>query len=158
AVASTPIHQRGGVIDKFMGTEIMALFNTQLNPHEDHAWAAVQAAIEMVTAFRQLYASQGEPPGSAYYRIGIHSGIATMGNVGSLSRREFTAIGDTVNLSHRLVDMAGAGEILVSQDIFQPCSEHLKRLAERVQVLDRGEITIRGRRQAVRIYQLQARN
>ncbi len=155
AISSTPIHNYGGIIDKFMGTEVMALFNTQLNPSERHAWDAVQAVLDMVDGFMNLYAEQGEPEGAAYYRIGIHSGIATLGNVGSINRREFTAIGDTVNLAHRLVDMAKRGEILISEDTYNACSECLKDPANRVAFVDRGDTTIRGRSQPVRIYQVQ---
>lgn len=118
AVCSDPIHRYGGVIDKYMGTEVMALFNSQLNPIENHPWQAIQAVLDMADAFEAFYAEQGEPAGTVYYRMGIHSGIATMGNVGSLIRREFTAIGFAVNTAHRLVDLAQRGEILISQDVY----------------------------------------
>ncbi len=154
AASSTPIHRYGGVIDKYMGTEVMALFNTQLNPSETHAWDAVRAALDMVDDFLTLYAEQGEAPGDVYYRIGIHSGIATMGNVGSKSRREFTAIGDTVNLAHRLLDLAKCGEVLVSEHLYDTCAPHLTDRGNRITVADRGQIEIRGRKQPVRIYQL----
>jgi len=61
-----------------MGNEIMGLFNTQLNPSEDHAWLAVQAALEMVEDYRVLAQELGEQP-IPYYRIGIHTGVATLG-------------------------------------------------------------------------------
>jgi adenylate cyclase len=153
-ISSTPIHHYEGVIDKFMGTEVMALFNTQLNPSEEHAWQAIQAALDMADGFQKFHDQQGEAGEQVYYRIGIHSGIATMGNVGSVSRREFTAIGDTVNLANRVVDLAQRGEILVSQDVYDPCAEPLTIPANRIAVVDRGEITIRGRRRPVRIFQL----
>ncbi len=154
ALSSTPVHRHEGVIDKYMGTEVMALFNTQLNPAEDHAWQAIQAALDMADDFDAFHAQQGESGEQVYYRMGIHSGIATMGNVGSVSRREFTAIGDTVNLAHRLVDLAQRGEILISQDVYDQCAGQITTPANRITVIDRGEITIRGRRQPVRIYQL----
>ncbi len=154
SAASQPIHQHGGVIDKYMGTEIMALFNTQLNPSPSHVWDAVQATHAMIAAFRALYREQAEPDGTTYYRIGIHSGIATMGNVGSLSRREFTAIGDTVNLAHRLVDIARQGEILVSQDVVESCTGPLSESGCKMKFADRGQIEIRGRKQAVRVFEM----
>jgi adenylate cyclase len=155
AACSEPIHHYGGVIDKFMGTEIMALFNTQLNPSDTHEWDAIRAVLDISSVFEDLYAKQGEPPGTTFFRIGINSGIATMGNVGSTSRREFTAIGDTVNLAHRLVDLAKQGEIIVSQDVYEPCVHLLKKSQAAVTFTDRGKIEIRGRKQTVRIYQLQ---
>lgn len=151
-VASDAIHQHGGVIDKFMGTEVMALFNTQLNPSDAHQFDALRAALAMADAYT---APQHHEDG-IYYRVGIHSGIATMGNVGSVNRREFTAIGDTVNLAHRLVDLADSGEILVSHDTFDPDRLHTE-LGPAINATDRGKIDIRGRTQSVRIFQLQRR-
>lgn len=151
-VASTAIHEHGGVIDKFMGTEVMALFNTQLNPSETHQLDAVRAALAMADTYRgPQHATNG-----TYYRVGIHSGVATMGNVGSVSRREFTAIGDTVNLAHRLVDLAGTGEVLVSHDTFAP-EQHQTHLDPAIDIIDRGKIDIRGRTKPVQIFQLQRR-
>ena len=151
-VASAAIHRCGGVIDKYMGTEIMALFNTQLNPSDTHAADALRAAIEMA----HTYTSQKPVPtdSGVYYRIGIHTGVATLGNVGSINRREFTAIGDTVNLAHRLLDLAGMGETLISHDTHTSAHIETPDSARPYQIVDRGEIEIRGRTQAVRIYQL----
>ncbi|MEP6988499.1 MAG: GAF domain-containing protein, partial [Chloroflexota bacterium] len=114
-VATACINNSNGVIDKYMGTEIMALYNTQLNPMEDHAHQALEAALLMREAFIKLYEWQGINPQPHYFRIGIHSGVATTGNVGSISRRDFTALGDTINLSHRLLENAKPGQILVSE-------------------------------------------
>lgn len=158
AVASGPVHRYGGIIDKYMGTEVMALFNTQLNASDHHQWDAVQAALDMVDDFVALYAEQGEPENTVYYRIGIHSGIATMGNVGSHTRREFTAIGDTVNLAHRLVDLAGRGELLISNEIYTACQSELANTAQNIVTTDRGDIQIRGRVEPVRIIQLRRGN
>ncbi|NPV67975.1 MAG: GAF domain-containing protein [Anaerolineae bacterium] len=152
ALCCEPIHRFGGVIDKFMGTEIMALFNTQLNPSATHAWDAVRAALDIAAAFAGLHTASA-PSAQPCYAIGIHSGIATMGNVGSKVRREFTAIGDTVNLAHRLLDLADDNEILASQEVYKACAAHLPQIAEHVQTTDRGEIEIRGRQQPARIYQ-----
>ncbi len=154
ALCCEPIHRFGGVIDKFMGTEIMALFNTQLNPSATHAWDAVRAALDIAAAFAGL-GDPDTPPTQPCYAIGIHSGIATMGNVGSKVRREFTAIGDTVNLAHRLLDLAGDNEILASQEVYNACEVHLPQITEHVRTTDRGEIEIRGRQQPARIYQFE---
>jgi adenylate cyclase len=116
AVASECIHRYGGIVDKYMGTEVMALFNTRLNEQPDHALNALKAGLDMRDSYLQLYAWEGIQPEAHYYRVGIHSGVATIGNVGSDTRRDFTALGDTINLSHRLLENAAGGEIILSQD------------------------------------------
>ncbi len=153
-VASEAIHRHGGIVDKYMGTEIMALFNTQLNPSDDHEWQAVSAAMDIVTAYLELDLGPEVPVGGISYRVGIHSGIATMGNVGSLNRREFTAIGDTVNLAHRLVEIAEQGEILLTGEVFARSNDSATRPGQAFTFADRGEQTIRGRRKPVKLYQL----
>lgn len=115
-VATECIHRHGGIIDKYMGTEVMALFNTRLNEQPDHALRALNAGLDMREAYLQLYAQEGVQPDPHYYRVGIHSGVATIGNVGSETRRDFTALGDTINLAHRLLENANGGEIIMSQD------------------------------------------
>jgi PAS domain S-box-containing protein len=115
-VATECIHRHGGIIDKYMGTEVMALFNTRLNEQPDHALRALNAGLDMRDAYLQLYAWEGVTPEPHFYRVGIHSGVATIGNVGSETRRDFTALGDSINLAHRLLENAEDGEIILSQD------------------------------------------
>ncbi len=147
------IHQTTGVIDKFMGNEIMGLFNTQLNPSDDHSWRAVQAALKMADDYSVL--SQQDGATLPYYRIGIHTGIATLGNVGSSTRREFTAIGDTVNLCKRLQENAKPGQIIISVETYEHCAEYLNDPAENILVLERSSIQVKGRQQSVQIYEVQ---
>ena len=60
-IAADAVTQQAGVIDKYMANEIMGLFNTQLNPAEEHAWHAVLAAMTMMDEFAQFYRALGEP-------------------------------------------------------------------------------------------------
>lgn len=147
------IHHQAGIIDKFMGSEIMGLFNTQLNPHAQHAWLAVQAALRLVEEYPALTAQLGEPP-SAYCRIGIHTGIATLGNVGSASRRDFTALGDTINLAKRLQENAARGQIIISAETYRHCREQLADYGDTVSIVERPNIQVRGRRQVTTIYEV----
>ncbi len=116
SVASEAIHNASGVVDKYMGTEIMALFNTQLNPLDNHAAQAVEAALTIRDAFVKLYKQLKINPKPHFYRVGIHSGVATLGNCGSLSRRDFTAIGATINQAKRLEENSTHGQIIISED------------------------------------------
>jgi adenylate cyclase len=93
----------------------MALFNSQLNPMDNHAAQAVEAALNMREAFLGLYERFGINPDPHFYRVGIHSGVATLGNCGSLNRRDFTAIGNNINQSKRLEENAQHGQIIISE-------------------------------------------
>jgi adenylate cyclase len=153
-VGAEAIHNQAGVVDKFMGNEIMGLFNTQLNPTEDHAWWAAQAALHMADDYVALAQQIGEDP-IPYYRIAIHTGVATMGNVGSASRREFTAIGHTVNLAKRLQENATAGQIIISDETCRQCYAQLTDPASSILVQERPSIQMKGIRQMAQIFEIQ---
>lgn len=152
-IASDEVSQQTGVIDKYMANEVMALFNTQLNPAEDHAWRAILAALNMVDAYLDFYHENGEDESTRYYRMGIHTGIATLGNAGSKTRKEFTAIGDAINVAHRLLENARDGQILISRQTYEECSALFAAHPE-IQVVDCGEIQVKGRQQSVNILEV----
>ena len=147
------IHNQTGVIDKFMGSEIMGLFNTQLNPCDDHALRAILAALRMAEDFPALAAEQGESF-TPVFRIGIHTGEATLGNVGSASRRDFTAIGDVVNLAKRLQENAVRGQIIVSDETWRACQSWHDDSTVGLEAVELPSIQVKGRRQMARIYQV----
>jgi PAS domain S-box-containing protein len=149
------VHHGGGIIDKYMGNEVMVLVNSQLNPVPEHALRAVEMAIALQDAYHSIYTALGIPPDECAYRIGIHTGIATLGNVGSAARRSFTALGDCINLTKRLQETAPPGNIIISQDTL----DHILRHASRSQLADlrfneRDAVQVRGRRQPTRIYEV----
>ncbi|MHB8419174.1 MAG: adenylate/guanylate cyclase domain-containing protein [Myxococcales bacterium] len=105
-----------GIVDKFIGDAVMALWGAP-EPLEDSAERACRAALEMQTRLREfngqrLRASRA-PIGVG---IGINTGLAVVGLMGSSRRPEYTAIGDTVNVASRLCGLAGAGEVLISAE------------------------------------------
>jgi PAS domain S-box-containing protein len=104
-----------GVIDKFLGDAITGLFNTPLNPQPDHAERAIRAAQRLLRAVSLLNEDVPEDE-RLYFGIGIHSGAAVLGNIGSSERREFTAVGDAVERSKLLQQQARANEVLVSAE------------------------------------------
>ncbi|MGQ9887875.1 MAG: GAF domain-containing protein [Aggregatilineales bacterium] len=153
--ATTCIHDCKGVIDKYMGHEIMALFNSQLNPQTHHAMLAVEAALALRDAFAALYQRLGIAPDPHYYRVGLHTGVATLGNVGSLSRRDFTALGDTVNLAKRLEENAAAGQIIASQAVRQHIEAYAGgALPPTVVFQQRAVLQVKGRQQRTPIYEV----
>lgn len=111
------ILRHNGTVDKFIGDAIMAFWGAPLDDsqHADHAF---QAAMEMQAAMatmRQQLVTEGLPP--LYMRIGIHSGSAIVGNMGSDDRFDYSAIGDTVNLASRLegINKLYGTDILLSE-------------------------------------------
>ena len=97
-----PVLAERGVIDKFIGDAIMAFFGAPIAT-ADHGCAAVRAALRALEVSEEIAAenaARGAPPTQT--RIGIHTGQAVVGNMGSAERFDYTAIGDTVNLASRL--------------------------------------------------------
>ena len=111
------IEAEGGVVDKYMGDAVMALFGAPLL-HEDHAARAVRGAqgiLEAVAALNTELAGEGQSPLSV--GVGINTALVVAGNMGSASRMNYTVIGDGVNIASRVEGLCpfyGAG-ILVSE-------------------------------------------
>ena len=119
AVATACIHECEGIIDKYMGNEVMALFNTQLNPQQNHARQALECGLMMRDRFVDLYQQMGIDPQPHYYIIGMYTGVATLGNVGSFQRREFTALGHSINTAKRVQENAARGSVTIVQETFE---------------------------------------
>ena len=101
-----PILEQGGMVNKFIGDAVMAVFGSPVH-YDDHARRALLAAQGMAREaegfknwMKQRFPDRGLPEFGI--GIGVHSGPAVMGDIGSVKRREFTAIGDTVNAASRL--------------------------------------------------------
>ncbi|PID85052.1 MAG: hypothetical protein CSB13_10005 [Chloroflexi bacterium] len=107
------ISHYGGLTDKFMGDAVMALYNTPLNPQANHTERAVRTALMIQEGMREYHAQLPENR-RLYFGTGIHLGEAVVGNVGSALRKDYSAIGDAVNLAKRVQENAGAGQILLS--------------------------------------------
>jgi adenylate cyclase len=109
--AASAIDGNGGIVDKFLGDGVMALF-VPVVAGEVHAARAIAAGRDILTGVRQDgLAGRGVMVGA-----GVHSGEAFVGNVGGAERIDFTALGDTVNVAARLGALAGPGELLVSRE------------------------------------------
>lgn len=94
------IARNGGTIDKFIGDAVVALFGA-MTPEPDHALNAIRCAAEM-DAFAEAYRATKAHLGLGVTRIGVHSGVASVGNFGGRRRFDYTAMGDAMNTAARL--------------------------------------------------------
>jgi adenylate cyclase len=121
--ATEAILDEQGTIDKFMGDAIMAFFNAPI-PQPDHILRAVRAAIKIRSAIHLLQ-DELPPEMRLGMGIGVHSGEAVLGLVGTQERLEYTAIGDSVNIAKRLQENAAPGQILISAATYQHIMESI---------------------------------
>ena len=144
---------RGGTIDKYIGDSVMAYFGAPV-PHADHPLRAVTAAIDIVRAVERrsqtvrALTARGSRRVPASVGIGIHTGVVVVGNIGSDRRTDFTAIGDAVNVAHRLEKLARASEILVSEAV-------QRRVRGAVRLHFEGERQLSGREEPVHVYSVE---
>lgn len=115
--AVAAISEHHGLIDKFTGDAVMALFNTPLNPQPDHVEQAIRTALRLRSRL-EAQRSGLAADSVIHFGIGIHTGEAVVGNLGSSQRKDYSAVGDVVNLCKRLQELAGHDEILISRSVF----------------------------------------
>ncbi|MFQ5345911.1 MAG: adenylate/guanylate cyclase domain-containing protein [Mariprofundus sp.] len=141
------IFKHYGVLDKFVGDELMATFGL-LDSVENGPINSLKAAIEMQNSMKSLmdgFKKKGYPVFEI--GIGINCGDVVMGNLGSKNRMDYTVIGDTVNVAARLEQMAGGGDILAGEAVHDRCG-HL------VTMRPKGAIQVKNRVQPVQCYQV----
>jgi adenylate cyclase len=140
------IFRNGGALDKFIGDCIMAIWGAPLDDAKN-AEHAIQCALEMVDTLEAFRKDLGDADANFDVGIGIHSGPAVVGLIGSEQRREYTAIGDTVNLASRVEGLTkGVARILVSEDTMRLCPDTFD-------FVPRGTYKVKGRTQEVALFE-----
>lgn len=136
-----------GTVDKFIGDAVMGIFGSPIksDSHLEQgikAAAAIKMAMETVNVSRR---SKGLAP--MQMGLGVDSGEVIVGNMGSKSRTEFTAVGDSVNTASKLADMAGGGEIIITEPLYE-------RLKDRVSVVPLPGVVIKGFEHPLTLYSI----
>lgn len=131
-----------GTLDKYIGDCVMAIFNAPII-QEEHAKLAVSAGKQILSRVDELRGDNKD----ISVGIGINTGKAVIGNIGTDLHLDYTAIGDAVNIASRLCRLAGPGELLISDDTY-------KLLDTTVQVKERAIKKFKGKTKPVKIYNI----
>ncbi|ANS05838.1 adenylate/guanylyl cyclase [uncultured Mediterranean phage] len=140
----------GGMVDKFMGDCIMAVYGAPIDM-PNHAEMAVKSAIEIEAKTKELkqrYKDRGLP--DINVGTGVNTGTAIIGNMGSTTRFDFSVIGDAVNLAARLEATAGRGDYLKYPTIYS--SMTMDQLPDIYKSKKIGDIKVKGKKDVIAIY------
>lgn len=141
------IDKHGGSINKFLGDGLMAIFGTPFS-HEDDPERAARASLEIMKSIEENGKIKiGNKAESLKARIGINTGLCISGEIGSATRKEFTVIGDTVNLASRLQENAAPGKILIGEKTFHRIKDNFITSPPR-------KLKIKGKKDLVLVYTL----
>jgi PAS domain S-box-containing protein len=144
SIAAQAILEEEGTLDKFMGDAVLAIWNSP-DEQPDHALRAVRAGREIIRRSQQAHAAFSNPEQRLEFRVGVTTGEAIIGNVGTNELFNYTAIGDVVNLAQRLQAAAEKGEIMVEKSVYNLISACVK-------VRTQKNIAVKGREKTVQAY------
>jgi len=133
--ATKIIQKNEGAVDKFIGDAIMALFNAPVK-NTSHADNALKTAIQMQKEFKKQNINAG---------IGINTGDAIIGNIGSSKVMDYTAIGDAVNTASRIQALAKTGEIIITDSTYNKLKLNKPKTTTRL-------VTVKGKEKPIKIH------
>jgi adenylate cyclase len=139
AAATQVLIRHDAIVDKLIGDEVMALFIPGFCGQQ-YRRRAVDAALDLLAALG--YGADKTP--WLPVGVGIHAGMAFVGNVGPSAMMDFTALGDAVNTAARLQGAAQAGEIIISERVYEEMPERFPNLSQR-------ELALRGKEEPVQV-------
>jgi len=143
-MATSAIFQFKGHVNKYIGDEVMAVYNAPFD-QADHALLAVKTAAVIL---REVENHNRECPDRAYnVRIGINTGSAVAGNVGAKVRMEYTVIGDSVNTAKRLASFPQVNRIIIGENTYE-------RVRDAFRVVSLGDTILRGKEKSLRAYEV----
>jgi len=149
SVMTEIVNMNYGTVDKFIGDAIMVLFGAPVKTDKD-AFNALRTALEMQDAIKIFEEKWRDIRGEKWefsIGIGINTGEVVVGNLGSSSRMEYTAIGDNVNVAFRVESIAPGGSILITESFYAEVRNNV--VVEKLQ-----PVNVKGREQPVQIYKV----
>ena len=142
------IFRHNGVLDKFIGDEIMAIFGPPFSENTSPCSNAVKAAIEMQKGAETIMQSRKYLGRETFeIGIGINTGDVILGNVGSRNRMDYTVIGDSVNTAARLQAVAKGGEIIIGAKTYE-------KIKDQFSVKKGGKIKLKNKKKPVVYYKV----
>jgi adenylate cyclase len=141
------VNHHNGVINKFLGDGFMAIFGAPISDGKD-SQNAVNAAQEIIKTVKHKIANGEIAP--IRIGIGLHTGNAVTGTVGSIQRKEYTVIGDVVNLASRIEQLNKplGSQLLISAAVWEAIGKNIGT------VIDKGLVPVKGRKEPVQVYQI----
>jgi adenylate cyclase len=135
-----------GTLDKYIGDAIMAVYGAPLDM-EDHAARAIKSGLEMQERLVEFNAERKEGP-LIQIRIGINSGNAVAGEIGSVNKKEYTVLGDTVNIASRLESsVAKPGMVVIGENTYE-------MVKGQFEVRSMGTATLKGKEKKVSVFEV----
>ena len=124
SIVADAVVQHDGIVNKFAGDNIMAVWNAPQSQPE-HALLAVRAAWEAQEKLAELRQRDTRPL-PVQFGIGINTGVALAGNIGSAGRSEYTVIGDSVNTASRICSSAPGGEVWIGAETYNQTKDYIE--------------------------------
>ncbi len=143
-MATSAIFEHKGSVNKFIGDEVMAIWNAPLDL-ADHALEAVKSAVKLLKEVERH--NRANPDHKFNVRLGINTGKVVAGNVGTHVRLEYTVIGDTVNVAKRLTGFPQVNRIVVGPNTYEAIKGFF-------QAKDLGDTIIKGREKSMHAYEI----
>ncbi len=146
-MATNQVFKYGGMVDKFIGDCVMAIFNAPVDL-DDYIYKAVCAAFGIVKVGKHICDQVFEKYNKKLeFGVGVHFGDAVIGNIGSKTRMDYTAIGDTVNTASRIEASAAGDQVLISKDVYEV-------LKDRIKVVDAGDRMFKNKKEPIKCYEV----
>lgn len=148
------IFRFNGTIDKFIGDAIMTIFGAPFK-QDDDALRAVKSAVAMIHELEKLNQKMIHPQDKLHMGIGIHTGEAIVGNIGSDRRLDYTVIGDNVNLASRIEGLTKHYQcaILISEATFQQIKGKYS-MEDGFEIREIDKVIVKGKSKPITVYEV----